>query len=53
MLKSADPAPASSLGELSVAGYVDRHLPAAAEALPLVRLVNLRNDQRREISFRC
>ena len=53
LLKSADPLPATSLGELAAAGYVDRHFPAAAAALPLVRLVNLRNASSRDSLFHC
>jgi 5-(aminomethyl)-3-furanmethanol phosphate kinase len=42
LLKSADPPPAATRGDLAAGGYVDRHFPLAAAGIPSLRLVNLR-----------
>ena len=43
LLKSCDP-PATSIEAASLAGFVDRHFPAAAATLPRVECVNLRGS---------
>jgi len=44
LLKSCTPPAAQSLSALAEQGYVDRHFPNLAASLPLVRLVNLRDQ---------
>jgi hypothetical protein len=44
LLKSADPPPGATLGDLAASGLVDAHFPWAASALVgNVRVVNLRS----------